>query len=99
MESRREPTIPSFVDRLPDPFGNDRRIFVQSEQHCPLEALWASHNHPHSTTIWIGSNPSLVLLFDVPASGLDSSLNPLAVRGRDSLAVEDEKGHLDIVTT
>jgi hypothetical protein len=28
----------------------------------------------------------------MPASGLDSSFNPLAPGGRDSLAVEDEKG-------
>ena len=65
----------SFVDRLPDPLGDDARIFVQSEQHGPLEALWAGDDHPHSTTKWIGSNPSLVLLFDVPASGLDSRFN------------------------
>ena len=38
--------------------------------------------------------------FDVPAPpGLDSRLNPFAACGRDSLAVEDEKGHLDIVPT
>jgi hypothetical protein len=37
----REHIILLLVDRLPDPFGNDRRIFVQREQHCPLEALWA----------------------------------------------------------
>ena len=49
---------------------------------------------PHFTTKWIGGNPSLVLLFDVPASGLDSSLNPLAPCGRDSLAVEDDQRHL-----
>ena len=34
----REHIILLLVDRLPDPFGNDRRIFVQREQHCPLEA-------------------------------------------------------------
>jgi len=59
--------------------------------------MWASDGHAHSTTKWIGSNPSLALLVDVPATGLDSSLNPLAPCGRDSLAVEDEKRHLDIV--
>jgi hypothetical protein len=37
------------------------------------------------------------LAFDEPATGLDSSFNPLAACGRDSLAVEDEKGHLDVV--
>jgi hypothetical protein len=39
------------------------------------------------------------LVFDVRASGLDSSFIPLAACGWDSLAVEDEKGHLDTVTT
>jgi hypothetical protein len=34
--------------------------------------------------------------FDVPASGLDSSFNALTACGRDSLAVEDENGHLDV---
>ena len=38
MDSRREPTILSFVDGLPDPFGDNRRIFVQSEKHGPFEA-------------------------------------------------------------
>src|SRR6516225_6450131 len=94
MESRREPAIPSLVDRLPDPFGDNRRIFIQSEQHRPLEALGASDEHPHSTTKWIGSNPALVLLFDVPAAGLDSRFNSLAACGRDSLAVEDDQRHL-----
>jgi hypothetical protein len=51
-------------------------------------------DHAHSTTKWIGSNPSLVLLFDVPASGLGNSFDPLAGCGRDCLAVENEKGHL-----
>ena len=85
MDSRREPTILSFVDRLPDPFVDNRRVFVQSEQHRPLEALWASDDHPHPATKWIGSNPSLELLFDVPASSLDSSFNAFAAFGRDSL--------------
>jgi hypothetical protein len=40
----------SLFDRLPDPFGNDRRIFIQSEQHCPLEALWPGDDHAYSTT-------------------------------------------------
>jgi hypothetical protein len=91
MESQREPTIQSFVDRPPYPFGNDRWIFIQSEQHRPLEAPWASDDHPHSTTKWIRGNPSLVLFCDVPASGLDGSFNPLAACGRDSLAVENQQ--------
>ena len=99
MESRREPTILSLVDRLPDPLCDNRRIFVQSEQHRPLEALWGGDDHPHSASKWIGGNPPLLLLFDVPASSLDSSLNPLAACGRDSLAVEDEKGHLATLPT
>jgi hypothetical protein len=94
MDSRSEPTMLSFVDRLPDPLGDDGRIFVQSEQHGPLEALWAGDDHPHSTAKWIGGNPSLVLLFDVPTSSFDSSFNPLAACGRDSLAVEDDQRHL-----
>jgi hypothetical protein len=89
----REHIILLLVDRLPDPFGDDRRILVQSEQHRPLEALWPSDDHPHSPTKCVGSNPALVLLFDVPASGLDSRFNPLAACGRDSLAVEDYQRH------
>jgi hypothetical protein len=38
-----------------------------------------------------------IALYNVPASGLDCNFNPLAACGRDSLAVENEKGHLDIV--
>jgi len=45
----------------------------------------------------IKSNPSLVLLFDVPASSLDCNFNPLAACGRDALVVEDDQRHLDIV--
>jgi hypothetical protein len=92
MESQREPTIPSLVDRLPDPFGDDRPIFVQSEQHRPLEALWASDHDPHSTTKWSGGNPSLVMLFEVPSSGLDSSFNPLAACARIPLQSKTRRG-------
>jgi hypothetical protein len=60
----------SLFYRLPDPLGGHRRFFVQSEQHRPLKALWPGDDHAHSATKWIGSNPSLVSLFDVPASGL-----------------------------
>ena len=45
------------------------------------------------------SNPALVLLVDVPAAGLDSIINPLTACGRDSLAVEDDQGHLNIVSS
>jgi hypothetical protein len=99
VESRRKPTILSFADCLPDRLGDNHRIFVQSEQHRSLEALWTGDDHPHSTTKWIGSNLSLVRLFHVLASSLDSSFNPLPACGRDSLAVENGKGHLDIVST
>jgi hypothetical protein len=97
MVPGREPTIPSLVDRLPNPFADNRRIFVQSEQRRPLEALWPGDDHPHSAWKRIGSNPSLILLFDVPASGLVSRFNPLAACGRDSLAVENDQVYLDIV--
>jgi len=80
----------SLIDCLPDPCGDNRRICAEIEQDRSLEAMWAGDDHAHSTTKWIGSNPSLVLLFDVPASGLDSSLNPLAARGSDTPAVEDD---------
>jgi hypothetical protein len=83
--ARREQTIALLVDCLPDPLGDDRRIFVQSEQHRPLEALGASDDHANSTAKWIGSNPALVLFVDVPASSLDSGFNPLAACGRDPL--------------
>jgi hypothetical protein len=33
----------------------------------------------------------------VPAPSLDSSFNPFATCGRDSLAVEDQQRHLNIV--
>jgi len=59
--------------------------------------LWPCDDHPYTASKWIGSNPSLLLLFDVPAFGLDSSFNPLAACGRDALAVEDDQRHLDIV--
>ena len=85
----------SLIYCLPDPLGDDRRIFVQSGQHRPLEALRPGDDHPHSASKWIGSNPSFVLLFDVPASSLDSSFNPLSTCGRDSLAVEDDQRRLD----
>ena len=82
-----EQTILSFVDRLPDPFGDDRRIFVESEQHRPLEALWPGDDHSHSTMKWIGSNPSLVLLFDVPSSSLEWLLaNSVSTRWADAVA-------------
>jgi hypothetical protein len=42
--------------------------------------------------------PSLVLLFDVPASGLDSGFNPLPACGGDSLAVEEDQRHLRYCT-
>ena len=61
--------ILSLFDRLPDSLGDDRRIFVQSERHRPLEALWASNDHPHSASKWIDSNPAFVWLFDVLATG------------------------------
>jgi hypothetical protein len=37
------------------------------------------------------------MTFDVLAAGLDSRFNPLADRGRDALAIENEKDQLDIV--
>jgi hypothetical protein len=65
--------ILSLFNRLPDSLGDDRRIFVQSEQHRPLEALWASNDHPQCATKWISSNPALGLLFEVArAAGLGS---------------------------
>jgi hypothetical protein len=71
--------------------GDNGRIFVQREQHGPLEALRPGDDHLHFTTEWIGSDPSLVLLFDVPASGLDSSFNLLAARVGGPVAVEDDQ--------
>ena len=87
MESRRQPTKLPFVDRLPDPFwvitaGSSSK----PNKHSPLEALGADDDHSHSTTKWIGSG--------VPASGFDSPFNPLAARGKDSLAFEDDQRHL-----
>ena len=52
----------SLIDCLPDPCGDYRRICAEIEQHRSLEAMWAGDDHAHSTTKWIGSNLSLVLL-------------------------------------
>jgi hypothetical protein len=84
----------SLVDCLPDPLGDDSRVFVQSELHRPLEALLPRDDQTYSAAKWIGSNPALVWLLDVPAPSLDSSFNLFAACGRDSLAVEDQQRHL-----
>ncbi len=69
------PTILSLVARLPEALG-DRRILVQSDKQRPLEALWASDDQKYAATKWIGSNPALVWLFDVLATGFDGRLWP-----------------------
>jgi hypothetical protein len=54
--------------------------------------LWPCDDHPYTASKWIGSNPSLLLLFDVPAFGLDSSFNPLAACGRVLLQSKTRRG-------
>jgi hypothetical protein len=80
----------------PDPFGNDRRIFCQSNtvRSKPFGPVMTTRTPPR-----IGSAAIHPSYCSLPATSLDGRFNPLPACGRDSLAVENEKGHLDIVTT
>ena len=87
----------SLFDRLPNPLGDDCRILVQSEQYHPLEALWASNDETHSATKWISSiQPSYGSLTCLPPA-LHGRFDPFSPCGGDSLAVEDQQRHLNIV--
>src|SRR5258708_29101756 len=81
------------VQRLPNALRDFGRIVVDSEDHGPLESLWARDEDTEATLERIGGDPRFMRAARMPTTRDHGRLNPLTTITRDAFDAEDRERH------
>ena len=73
--SNRTTPSPSFLNRLPDPLHDNRRILGEVERHGPVKPLRSGDQYPHATSKGIGRYPGFVWSGQMAAGGYNGLLD------------------------